>query len=134
MSLVLHIMDWSIGAGVATDMSQPTIVAPGEQQTYLVIAGLAGVWVVAALLRPETTFHLGSIILPLIPLVVATKDERTKAIGVAVGVGAVVIAFLSLTGNLSGPAFEPFPSALAESVLTLIGSGILALGLARFTR
>ena len=52
----------------------------------------------------------------------------------AVALGAAVIAFLSLTGNLSGPAFEPFPSALAESVLTLIGSGVLALGLARVTR
>jgi hypothetical protein len=115
-------------------MTTSTMGAPAQRQTYLAIAGLAGVWLLAALLRTDTTFHLGPIILPLIPLLIAPKGSRTKAIGVAVGVGAGVIALLSLTGNLSGPAFEPFSSAMAESVLTLIGSGILALGLARVTR
>lgn len=134
MSLVLHIADSPPDVGVAVGMTTPTIAAPALRQTYLAIAGLAGVWVVAALLRTETTFHLAPIILPLIPLLIAPKGNRTKAVGVAVGVGAGAIAILSVTGNLSGPAFEPFSSAVAESVLTLIGSGILALGLARVTR
>jgi hypothetical protein len=115
-------------------MATRTFGATAERQTYLAIAGLAGVWLVAALFRTETTFHLGPVILPLIPLLIAPKGSRTKAVGVALGVGAGVITFLSLTGNLSGPAFEPFSSAVAESVLTLIGSGVLALGLARLTR
>lgn len=115
-------------------MTTSIIGAPAERQPYFAIAGLTVVWVVAALLRTETTFHLGPIILPLIPLLIAPKGSRTRAIGVAAGVGAGVIALLSVTGNLSGPAFEPFSSAVAESVLTLIGSGILALGLARVTR
>jgi len=123
-----------IGIGVGTGMTTRTIGASTERQTYLVIAGIAAVWIVAALLRPEPTFHLGPIILPLIPLFVAPKSARMKAVGVAIGIGAGVVVILSLTGNLSGPAFEPFPSALAESVLTLVGAGLLALGFARVTR
>ena len=115
-------------------MTTQAIGVNAQRQTYLTIAGVAGVWIVAALLRSETTFHLGPVIVPLIPLLVAPKESRMKSVGIAVGVGAVVIAFLYFTGNLSGPAFEPFPSALAESVLTLVGTGILAFGFARVTR
>jgi hypothetical protein len=115
-------------------MTTQSIVAPPERQTYLTIAGLAAVWILAALLRSDTTFHLGPVILPIIPLLIAPKESRVKAVGVAIGAGAVVISVLFLTGNLSGPAFEPFPSALAESVLALVGTGILALGFARMTR
>ena len=115
-------------------MTTRTIGAPAERQTYLVTVAIAAVWILAALLRTETTFHLGPAILPIIPLLVAPKDSRVKAVSVALGIGTGVIALLSFTGNLSGPSFEPFPSAVAESVFTLVGSGILALGFARFTR
>jgi hypothetical protein len=115
-------------------MTTPSIVAPAERQTYLVILGIAAIWVVSAVLRPETTFHLGPVILPLIPLFTSPKEHRVKAVGVALGVGAGAIALLFFTENLTGPSFEPFPSALAESVLALVGSGILALGIARATR
>jgi hypothetical protein len=115
-------------------MTSQAIGPPAERHTYLTIAGLAGVWILAAVLRSETTFHLGPVILPIIPLLNTPKENRMKAVSVAVGVGAAVIAILSVTGNLSGPAFEPFPSALAESVFMLVGTGILALGFARMTR
>jgi len=115
-------------------MTTKTIDTHTERQTYLLTAGIAVVWIVAALLRSETTFHLGPIILPLVPLIVAPRAERVKAIVVALAMGAGVIALLSPTGNLSGPSFEPFPSALAESMVTLAASGIFALGFARFTR
>jgi hypothetical protein len=134
VSYVRHMSDACPGRGVATGMTSQAIGAPARRQTYLTIAGIAGVWILAALLRSETTFHLGPVILPLIPLLIAPKENRMKAVGVAVGLGAAVIAILSVTGNLSGPAVEPFPSALAESVLTLVGTGILALGFARVTR
>lgn len=110
------------------------IGAPAERHTYLVTVAIAAVWIVAALARTEVTFHLGPVILPMIPLLVATKGSRAKAVGVAVGIGAGVITVLSLTGNLSGPSFDPFSSAFAESVFTLVGAGSLAFGLARFTR
>jgi hypothetical protein len=115
-------------------MTTTTIGAPAERQTYLITLGLSAVWIAAALLRPETTFHLGPIILPIVPMLIAPKEQRLKAVAVAIGIGAGVITLLSITGNLSGPAFEPFPSALAESVLALAGAGILSIGFARPTR
>lgn len=115
-------------------MTTQTIDAGNQRQAYLVIGGLAAVWVIAAMLRPDTTFHLGPIILPLIPLIVAPKAARMTGVVVAIAVGAGVTAVLSITGNLSGPSLEPSPSALAESMLTLVGSGVLALGFARLTR
>ena len=115
-------------------MTTTAIDTHSERQTYLLTAGIAVVWIVAALVRSETTFHLGPIILPFVPLIVAPRAARLKAVGVALAMGAGVIALLWLTGNLSGPSFEPFASALAESVVTLAASGILALGFARFAR
>ena len=114
-------------------MTTTTIDAHTERQTYLLTAGIALVWIVAAVVRSETTFHLGPIILPFVPLIAAPRPVRGKAVGVALAMGAGVIALLSLTGNLSGPSFEPFPSAVAESVVALAASGMLALGFARFT-
>ena len=115
-------------------MTTRSIGAPAQRQTYLAIVGVAAIWILAAVLRSETTFHLGPVVLPLIPLLVAPPEGRMKAVGIAVGAGAAVIVILSVTGNLSGPAFEPFPSAVAESVFTLIGTGIFALGFAGVTR
>ena len=115
-------------------MTTTTIDTHTERQTYVLTAGIAMVWIAAALVRPETTFHLGPIILPFVPFIVAPKAARVRAVGLALAMGAGVIALLSLTGNLSGPSFEPFPSAFAESVVALAASGGLALGLARFTR
>jgi hypothetical protein len=36
---------------------------------------LAAVWVVAAVVRQEATFHLGPLLLPLVPLVTTPRDE-----------------------------------------------------------
>lgn len=51
-----------------------------------------------------------------------------------VAIGAVVILGLGATGRLDGPALDPFPSAVVESVALLIGGGAIALALARLTR
>lgn len=115
-------------------MATPTIDTHATRQTHLFTAGIAVVWIVAAVVRPDTTFHLGPIIVPFVPLVLAPSGTRLKSVGVAIGIGGGVIALLSLTGNLSGPAFDPFDSALAESVVALAASGSIALGFARFAR
>jgi hypothetical protein len=94
-------------------MATPTIDTHATRQTHRFTAGIAIVWIVAIL---------------------APSGTRLKSVGVAIGIGAGVIALLSLTGNLSGPAFDPFDSVLAESVVALAASGIIALGFARFAR
>jgi hypothetical protein len=89
----------------------------------------------AALLRPGATFHLGPLLLPLVPLVTVPEGlSPTRPILVGVGVGAIVIVLLAGTAHLDGPAYDPFPSAMAESVAFLFGAGAGGLVLARWTR
>ena len=92
-------------------------------------AAIGAVWVVAALVRPETTLHLGPIILPLLPAFLLRGNERAY-LGVLGGaaIGAGVIVVLALSGNLDGPALEPFGSAIIESVMFLVASGVAGFG------
>lgn len=106
------------------------------QSTILWVVGVAALWLVVALARSGTTLHLGPLLVPLIPLVVARKEDfALRATGVAAAIGLVVIAALWITGNLDGPALSPFPSALAESLVFLAaGTAIGLVGIATTTR
>jgi hypothetical protein len=95
-------------------------------------AGVAIVWIVAAILRPETTLHLGPIFLPLIPaFLLRGTPDALKGVLTGVAIGAVTIAVLTLTGNMSGPPLEPFQDPLTESIVFLAGSAIVGLLVAR---
>ena len=89
-------------------------------------AGIAAVWLIAAFLRSDTTLHLGPLLLPLVPAILGRDTQhpiRLTMIGIGAGVAAIVVLFAS--GNLDGPAIEPFSSALTESVVLLgVGSVI----------
>ena len=93
-------------------------------------AAIATVWIVAAALRPETTLHLGPILLPLIPafLLRGQDNAYTGVLGGA-ALGAGVLVILLLSGNLDGPAIEPFTTVIAESALLLVGSTAVGLGI-----
>lgn len=90
-------------------------------------AGIAAVWLIAAFLRADTTLHLGPLLLPLVPALLGRDAEnpiRLTLIGI--GAGAVAIVVLFTSGNLDGPALEPFNSALTESLVLLgVGSAIV---------
>ena len=92
-------------------------------------AAIAVVWMVAAALRPETTLHLGPLLLPLIPAFLLRGQDHAFA-GVVGGtaIGAGVLAFLLVTGNLDGPALEPFTNVIAESVVFLAAASAAAFG------
>ena len=108
--------------------------APSHRFTLFVIGLMAFVWVIAALVRPGTTLHLGPLILPMIPLATVPNEETPLAlIGVGAGVGALVILVLGLAGLLNGPALEPFSSALAESVVVLVGASVFSAGFTLIT-
>ena len=95
-------------------------------------AGVAIVWIVAAVLRPETTLHLGPIFLPLIPgFLLRGTPDALRGVFAGVVIGAVTIAVLTLTGNMNGPPLEPFTDPLTESVAFLAGSAIVGLIVAR---
>jgi hypothetical protein len=86
-------------------------------------AGIAAVWLTAAFLRADTTLHLGPLLLPLVPAILGRDAEhpiRLTMIGVGAGAATIVVLFAS--GNLDGPALEPFNRALTES-LVLLGVG-----------
>lgn len=94
--------------------------------------GVAIIWLTAALLRPETTLHLGPIFLPLLPAILLRgTDDAMKGVLVGVMIGAATIAAVTLTGNMNGPALEPFTDPLTESVAFLTGSAMIALVVAR---
>lgn len=102
-----------------------------NRQSVIVIAMLAFVWIAAAALRSETTFHLGPVLLPVAQLVVAdhASDLRPLVLfGVVTGAG--VIGLLAAVGLLDGPALGRFTSAAAESVVVLLVAGAVGLLLA----
>jgi hypothetical protein len=91
---------------------------------------IAAVWIVAAALRPETTLHLGPILLPLISAFLLRGQEKAYVGvlgGAAIGVG--VLAVLQLSGNLDGPALEPFTNVVTESAVFLAASTAASLGI-----
>ncbi len=95
-------------------------------------AAIAVVWLITAFLRPETTLHLGPVIVPLLPAVLLRgQSVAPRAVLAGVGISAATIAILFLTGNLNGPPFEPFDSVLTESIVVLAGSAIVGLLIAR---
>lgn len=83
-------------------------------------AAIGLVWIVAAALRPETTLHLGPLLLPLMPAFLLRGQDGARG-GVLGGTatGATVLVILFLSGNLDGPALEPFTDVLVESVVFL---------------
>jgi hypothetical protein len=93
-------------------------------------AAIAAVWIAAAVLRPETTLHLGPLFLPLIPAFLLRGHDGAYAGvlgGAAMGVG--VLAILLLSGNLDGPTLEPFTSVISESIVLLAGATAAGLGI-----
>ena len=83
-------------------------------------------WVVVAALRPDATLHLGPILVPLIPSLVATSRRvAVAATLIAACVGAAAIVVLAASDLLQGPALPPFGTAVAESVTFLVlGTGM----------
>ncbi len=92
-------------------------------------AAIALVWIAAAALRPETTLHLGPLLLPLMPAFLLRNDGNGYLGvlgGTAIGVG--VLVGLQISGNLDGPALEPFTNVLVESLVFLAAAAAAAVG------
>jgi len=97
--------------------------------------GIASVWLIAAVIRTDTTMHLGPLLLPLVPAVLGRDTDHPLMLTlVGVATGAAVITILYLTGNLNGPALSPFSGALTESVALLTAGGIAGLGITALRR
>lgn len=92
-------------------------------------SGIALVWIVAAIVRPDTTLHLGPLLVPLLPAIMMDGSRRAVAatmVAIVIGLGAT--ALLAATGHLSGPAIRPFPDALTETLVLLALGAFASLG------
>jgi len=104
--------------------------------TILWTLAISGIWVAAALMRPDTTMHLGPLLVPLVPSLVgfgsgASEGEDPGRLStaaptlVATGIAVMVLIILRLTGDLAGPALPPFDDVAQESyVLLAVGTAI----------
>ncbi|MGI9528742.1 MAG: hypothetical protein ACR2NG_03450 [Acidimicrobiia bacterium] len=96
------------------------------RSTLLWAVSVAALWLTVALVRSGTTLHLGPLLVPLIPLVVArTEGFALRATALASAIGLGVVSVLWATGNLNGPALDPLPSALAESLAFLLAGTVI---------
>ena len=92
-------------------------------------AAIGVVWIVAAALRPETTLHLGPLFLPLIPAFLLRGQDRARtAVLGGTAIGGFILVILLLTGNLDGPALEPFTDVIVESVVFLAAASAAGFG------
>ena len=93
--------------------------------------GTSLVWFIAAAIRTETTLHLGPLLVPIVAAsMTGDTDHPYRPALVGTAIGAAVIALLDATGNLAGPALEPFSSVLVESIVLLDIGGLIALVIA----
>ncbi len=100
--------------------------------------GLAVLWVVVALLRSGTTFHLApALVAAVLPVVFAYDgDDRTSARPIVVAalaglvVALVATLVLAATGLMTGPSLLPFGGAVTESVVFAIAGAIGGLAIA----
>lgn len=99
--------------------------------------GFAALWVILALARPETTFHLAPGIVAVAgvgSLVGRPAGRRDRWTAVAVGAVAGLLAtiVLALAGRFDGPSLLPVGGALAETFVTQAVGAATASALAGF--
>lgn len=101
------------------------------RRPVIISTGLALLWIVVALVRDGSTFHLAPALVAVVsPVVFAfdTEDEvstRDAAFVAFAGLAVALVATLILTraDQLTGPSLLPFGGAVTESVvLAVVGA------------
>jgi len=116
---------------VDVEMTTQTIARTDIRRALVWGALLAVLWVVVALVRPASTFHLAPFLIAAAPPVLLVLDEgasaerasvlRIGAISAALALGATLL--LLGIGAMDGPTFELFSSPLVEAVVfTAVGA------------
>jgi hypothetical protein len=100
--------------------------------------GLAAVWILAAAVRPASTFHLAPILIAgIVPLLGKKAGLRHRAVTVAGFVGLSIAsassAILALFDLLRGPSLLPFGNAFVEAIVFAAGTAVVAGIIARIT-
>jgi hypothetical protein len=106
-----------------------------DTTTLFWTAAIAVLWLVVAFVRPGTTLHLGPLLVPIVPAIVARgTDHAVRSTVVGIALAAAVLVVLAASGHLDGPALGPFPDALAESLVFLGIGSIAGLGYAKIAK
>jgi hypothetical protein len=101
--------------------------------TMLWTAAVAALWLIVAFVRPDTTLHLGPLLVPLIPAILSRgTDHAIRSTLAGIAMAGIALVILAASGNLSGPALGPFPDALTESLVFLAIGSVGALMYAKF--
>ena len=114
------------GRRFTTDMTLDTLLLGDSRfrRGVLYSVGLAAVWLLAAAVRPEVTYHLAPALvagaLPVTIVLDRGNSRGARVVGAAAAIGfaiAVVTALLlAAAGWLEGPTIGRFTSGLSESV------------------
>lgn len=104
-----------------------------------VAVGLALVWLIAAALRPTSTFHLAPILVagaaPVLARGSADVPKRALVIATLIGAAVAAVAALLLAAFdlLRGPTLLPYGGAFAEAITFILLGAVagLAVGLLR---
>jgi len=113
--------------------TQLTRTRPHLRRALVWSVALAGLWVVVALIRPTSTFHVAPFLIAAAPTVLFTLDGDGRAewptvLRLATGGMALALAAtfaVSILGAMQGPPFESFSGPLVEAVVfTAVGTGV----------
>ncbi len=119
-------------------MTTHVITRPDFRRAVMWGALFAALWVVVALIRPTSTFHLAPLLTAGAPVVLFDPDDSSRSDRAAVirlGVVSLGLALLATVavaaiGAMQGPAFGAFPTPLAEAVVFSIAGSAAGIGLA----
>jgi hypothetical protein len=113
-------------------------VRPDLRRALIWSVALAGLWVVVALIRPTSTFHLAPFLIAASPPVLYTLDGgpptnwatvlRLAAGGMALALAATLL--VAVVGAMQGPAFEGFSGPLVEAVVFTVAGTAVGIGFA----
>lgn len=106
--------------------------------------GFAVLWLIVAVARPDSTFHLAPLLIAgVAPVVTAFDDtapatKRAVSLAAAIGLSLALVTtlILSAAGHLDGGALEPFSDPVVESVAGALAGGLIgwSIGIWRVAR
>ncbi len=87
------------------------------------VVGFASLWAAGAVIVPESTFHLGPLIVAAVPAI-GTRHRRLfwAPVGTCLAVGVSLV--LATLGHLGGPSLLPVGGALFESTVAAVLGGL----------
>ncbi|MEX2424621.1 MAG: hypothetical protein WD990_11650 [Acidimicrobiia bacterium] len=99
-------------------------------RSWIPSAGFAVVWIVAATITPDVTYHLAPVIVAAAP--VSSRDRLAPTWPLFAFAFTAVVAFgLARFDLLQGPSLLPVGGALLESVVGAVAGAVIGTVLAR---